>query len=73
MNNLQDIGRSDTMTTFSVRRGEPIKQSRVWGLGVIVGDRQKTVVRNEDRPRVRAALEQAAAYSRQHGEASKKR
>lgn len=54
------------MNLFSKRfkKTKPKKPSqRVWGLGILVGDRQKTVVRMADYPRIREGLERARQYS----------
>jgi hypothetical protein len=54
-------------TRIVLERGYPIpKPSHVWGLGVICGERQRTVVSKEDEPKIRETLERAAEYARKH-------
>ena len=54
------------MASLPLRPKKKPRPSRVWGLGIIVGDRQKTVVRASDYERIREGLERAARYSQEH-------
>ena len=57
------------MSLFS-KRPKKTKASktsqRVWGLGILIGDRQKTVVRAADYPRIKEGLERAYQYALKH-------
>jgi hypothetical protein len=64
------------MSLFSKRpkKTKPPKTSqRVWGLGILIGDRQKTVVRAADYPRITEGLERAYQYSLKNPNKRKRR